>query len=171
MQMPGSGQLTLTTTVVSPIGPLTLTSRSGRLTGLYMQDAAHVPAPGSEWVTAPGEFADVTAQLDAYFAGELTDFDVSVDLGGSDFQRQVWTGLRAIPYGGTCSYAQLAAAVGRPRACRAVGLANGRNPVAIIVPCHRVVASGGGLGGYAGGLDRKSWLLAHERAGAARRQD
>ncbi len=169
MQTANAG-LTLTTTVGSPLGPLTLTSRSGRLTGLYMQDAAHVPTPAGERVEAPGEFADVTAQLDAYFAGDLTDFDVPLDLGGSGFQRQVWAGLRCIPYGGTCSYAQLAAAIGRPRAWRAVGSANGRNPVAIIVPCHRVIAGGGGLGGYAGGLDRKAWLLAHERAVALRRR-
>lgn len=154
---------TLTTTVDSPIGPLTLTSVRGRLTGLHMQDQAHRPPANPDWREAASEFRAVTDQLGAYFAGDLVEFDVPLCLEGSDFQRQVWETLTRIPYGRTWSYGQLAAEIGRPRASRAVGLANGRNPVAIIVPCHRVIGSNGTLTGYGGGLDRKAWLLAHEQ--------
>ena len=103
-------------------------------------------------------------QLGAYFAGTLTEFDIPVKLTGSDFQRRVWRCLQDIPYGETISYGQLARQVGNPNASRAVGLANGRNPVAVIVPCHRVIGADGRLTGYAGGLDRKTWLLHHEAA-------
>ena len=109
-------------------------------------------------------FKDVAAQLDAYFAGELTTFDIEVNLIGTPFQMVVWAHLREIPYGETISYGELARRVGNPNASRAVGLANGRNPVAIIVPCHRVIGANGSLTGYGGGLERKSWLLEHEVA-------
>ena len=99
----------------------------------------------------------------AYFAGDLTEFDVPLGLKGTDFQRRVWDGLRQIPFGETWSYAQLAENVGNAKACRAVGLANGRNPIGIIVPCHRVIGADGTLTGYGGGLERKAWLLEHER--------
>lgn len=105
----------------------------------------------------------VRAALDAYFAGEVSALDqVEVRTGGTDFQRTVWAALRAIPAGQTFSYARLAQAVGRPSAVRAVGLANGANPVSLITPCHRVIGADGSLTGYAGGLERKTWLLAHE---------
>ncbi|WFF43018.1 methylated-DNA--[protein]-cysteine S-methyltransferase [Salinicola endophyticus] len=101
-------------------------------------------------------------QLDAYFAGELTHFDLPLAPAGTDFQRQVWQALTRIGFGETRSYAEQAQAIGRPSATRAVGAANGRNPLAIVVPCHRVIGANGRLTGYAGGLERKRWLLAHE---------
>ncbi|MGD0809281.1 MAG: methylated-DNA--[protein]-cysteine S-methyltransferase [Acidimicrobiales bacterium] len=155
--------ITLTTTVDSPVGPLTLTSKAGRLTGLHMDGQAHAPTDRTGWARDAGAFRDITDQLTAYFAGELTEFDVDLDLAGTDFQRSVWGALRQIPYGETWSYSQLAGKIGNSRACRAVGLANGRNPVAIIVPCHRVIGANGSLVGFGGGLDRKALLLEHER--------
>lgn len=150
---------TLTTTVPSPVGPLTLTAVGGRLTGLHMADQAHAPSEGADWVEEPEAFKALANQLEAYFAGERTEFVVDLWLRGTDFQRRVWQGLLAIPYGETWSYGQLAAKIGRPAASRAVGLANGRNPVAIVVPCHRVIGADGSLTGYGGGLERKAFLL------------
>jgi len=149
----------------SPIGPLTLIARDGCLTHLVMEDQAHATAapPGSRRDDA--WFADVRTQLDEYFAGTRTGFDVPMRLEGTAFQRAVWAQLCAIPYGSTISYGELARRVGNPKASRAVGLANGRNPIAVIVPCHRVIAADGSLGGYGGGLDRKTALLDLERAG------
>jgi methylated-DNA-[protein]-cysteine S-methyltransferase len=104
-----------------------------------------------------------SGRLRAYFAGDLRALDeIAADTGGTDFQHRVWTELRKIPVGRTCSYADLARAVGRPSATRAVGAANGRNPVSVIVPCHRVIGADGSLTGYGGGLERKRWLLSHE---------
>ncbi len=156
--------LTRFTIIDSPIGPLTLMSNAGRLTNLVMHEQAHaiIPPPGGQ--RDDTAFDDVVAQLDEYFAGERTGFDVPLDLTGTDFQRTVWAQLSAIPYGRTISYGELARRVGNPRAARAVGAANGRNPVALIVPCHRVIAGDGGLGGYGGGSDRKTLLLELERA-------
>jgi O-6-methylguanine DNA methyltransferase len=109
--------------------------------------------------------ASITAPLTAYFAGDLTALDkVAVATGGTDFQRQVWAALRNIPAGTTASYGELAVAVGRPKASRAVGMANGSNPIGIVVPCHRVIGANGTLTGYAGGVERKRWLLRHEGA-------
>ncbi len=155
--------ITLTTTVDSPIGPLTLTSNEGRLTGLHMAGQAHSPSDRTGWTEDASAFRDITEQLSAYFAGELTEFNVDLDLAGTEFQRTVWEGLRQIPYGETWSYSQLAGKIGNSHACRAVGLANGRNPVAIIVPCHRVIGANGSLVGFGGGLERKALLLDHER--------
>lgn len=117
-------------------------------------------------VLRPGRApAAVRDALGAYFAGDALALDaLTTATGGTDFQRQVWAALRRIPAGETRSYGQLAAAIGRPTAVRAVGLANGANPVGVIVPCHRVIGAGGALTGYAGGVERKRWLLAHERA-------
>jgi methylated-DNA-[protein]-cysteine S-methyltransferase len=110
----------------------------------------------------------VRQAVQTYFAGEVRALDhVAVKTGGTTFQKSVWAALRAIPPGETRSYGQLAAAIGSPRAVRAAGLANGQNPIAVIVPCHRVIGANGALTGYAGGLDRKRWLLQHERAGVA----
>jgi methylated-DNA-[protein]-cysteine S-methyltransferase len=106
---------------------------------------------------------DVRQQLTAYFAGQLEEFDLTLALLGTPFQQEVWDALRRVPYGQTCTYGELAAAIGRPSAVRAVGAANGRNPVCIVVPCHRVVGSTGQLTGYAGGVDKKAKLLALER--------
>ncbi|KYG68031.1 cysteine methyltransferase [Bdellovibrio bacteriovorus] len=102
-------------------------------------------------------------QIEEYLQGERQEFDIPLDLIGTDFQKRVWSHLQKIPYGETCSYKEIAVALGDPKACRAVGTANGRNPVSIIVPCHRVIASDGTLGGYAGGLPTKSFLLNLER--------
>lgn len=149
-------------TVDSPIGPLTLAGTDGVLTGLRMEDQAH-PPPVGDRVIDDRAFADVVRQLEEYFAGRRTDFDLDLRLEGTEFQRRVWAGLREIPYGQTWTYGQLAEHVGRPGASRAVGTANGRNPVGIVVPCHRVIGADGSLTGYAGGLDRKRALLRLER--------
>ena len=151
------------TTVESPVGQLTLEARDGCLVGLHLEEQRRplVPSPGTRRDDAG--FDDVRAQLDEYFAGERTTFDVPLWLEGTEFQRCVWDALSAIPYGETISYGELARRVGNPKASP-VGLANGRNPVAIIVPCHRVIAADGTLGGYGGGLGRKTVLLDLEAA-------
>jgi methylated-DNA-[protein]-cysteine S-methyltransferase len=158
-----SDSTVLVTVHPSPIGPLTLMARDGFLTHLVMEDQAHATdtPPGSS--RDDDAFGDVRIQLDEYFAGTRSQFDVPMRLEGTDFQREVWAQLCAIPYGETISYGELARRVGNPKASRAVGLANGRNPVAVIVPCHRVIAADGSLGGYGGGLDRKTLLLELER--------
>ncbi|MET9219829.1 methylated-DNA--[protein]-cysteine S-methyltransferase [Streptomyces sp. NPDC088197] len=151
------------TVVDSPCGELTLVARGCALTGLYMTEQRHRPA--QETFGPRGDspvFAAARAQLDAYFAGELTRFDLPLAMSGTPFQQRVWSALRDIPYGETVSYGELAAILGHPTASRAVGLANGRNPIGVIVPCHRVVGAGGDLTGYGGGLPRKRWLLAME---------
>ncbi|BBY34856.1 cysteine methyltransferase [Mycolicibacter minnesotensis] len=149
-------------TIDSPIGPLTLAGDDGRLSHLLMLDHAHAPSRSS-WERDDTVFPDVVEQLSAYFAGQLTEFDVDYALVGTDFQRRVWTALLTIPYGQTRSYGELAGQIGSPAASRAVGLANGRNPISIIVPCHRVIGSNGSLTGYGGGIDRKKSLLELER--------
>lgn len=159
---------TWTTTVDSPVGPLLLTSDGTALTRLLF-DAAPDPA----WSTAPCPVLErAVAQLAEYFRGERTDFDLPLDPAGTPFQLTVWRALRAIPYAETINYGQLATRVGNVRASRAVGLANGRNPISIVVPCHRVIGANGSLTGYGGGLDRKRTLLELERrtAGVARPQ-
>jgi methylated-DNA-[protein]-cysteine S-methyltransferase len=150
--------------VASPIGELMLVSNGEALTGLYLSDpqAGLKPEPG--WRLNVREFETVSKQLAAYFAGELHDFDVPLALQGTDFQTRVWRQLQRIPFGETISYGALARRIGQPTASRAVGLANGRNPIAIIVPCHRVIGANGTLTGYGGGIDRKRWLLLHEAA-------
>lgn len=146
--------------VDTPVGSLTLVERAGALTGLYFPEHRHQPT-----IEGPRDDATLPAvreQLVAYFAGDLREFDLPLDVGGTPFQQQVWKALTTIPYGETWSYRDLAEALGNPKAVRAVGLANGRNPVSIVVPCHRVVGADGSLTGYGGGLDAKRWLLAHE---------
>ncbi|MHB1925443.1 MAG: methylated-DNA--[protein]-cysteine S-methyltransferase [Acidimicrobiales bacterium] len=152
------------TTLDSPIGTLTLAARDGRITGLHMDGADHAPTGLETWRRDDSQFKEAVRQVRAYFAGELTDFDLPLELEGTDFQRRVWQALQGIPYGQTISYGELARRVGNVKACRAVGLANGRNPVAVIVPCHRVIGANGTLTGFGGGLDRKKWLLDHERS-------
>jgi methylated-DNA-[protein]-cysteine S-methyltransferase len=154
--------MTSTTTIDSPVGPLQLTAEDGALTHLFMDDQRHAPEVSSAWREDRAAFARIIDQLNAYFDGELTDFDVPVQPAGTGFQQAVWAALQTVPYGETRSYGAIAAQVGRPAASRAVGQANGRNPIAIIIPCHRVIGSSGSLTGYGGGLDRKQWLLAHE---------
>ena len=148
--------------VDSPVGLLTLAGDGDVLTRLYMDGQRHAPDHHG-WKESRGAFAPAVAELEAYFAQELRVFSVPIALHGTEFQRRVWKGLREIPYGETWSYGELARAIGQPGAARAVGLANGRNPVAIIVPCHRVIGSSGTLTGYGGGLDRKRALLDLER--------
>jgi methylated-DNA-[protein]-cysteine S-methyltransferase len=114
------------------------------------------------WQRDPEIFRDACAQLTAYFAGDLREFDLPLEAPGSDFQRRVWRELRQIPFGRSISYGELARRIGQPAASRAVGRANGQNPISIIVPCHRVIGADGTLTGYGGGLDRKRWLLDHE---------
>jgi len=146
----------------SPIGALTVVADDGKIVALYMDAQQHRPDDDS--LGAPGDpsaqpFAAASLQLAAYFAGELTAFDLPLAPAGTEFQRSVWAALQTIPYGQTWSYSQVADKIGRPAAVRAVGLANGRNPVAIVIPCHRVIGSDGSLTGYGGGLDRKRFLL------------
>lgn len=155
---------TTTTTVPSPIGPITLTAVDGVLSGVYTDAAKNRPAPDSLGAPDPAGFEEVTDQLRAWFAGERTAFDVRTDpVIGTPFQRRVWAALDEIGYGRTATYAEVAAAVGQPTAVRAVGAANARNPLCIVVPCHRVVGADGSLTGYSGGIERKSWLLDHEQ--------
>ncbi len=150
----------------SPIGELLLASDGEALTGLTMCQHRGKPArrPEATWQRNDSVFQPVKEQLDAYFKGTLREFDLLLRMAGTPFQDQVWDGLRAIRYGETISYAELARRIGRPGASRAVGATNGRNPISIIVPCHRVIAADGTLGGYGGGLDRKEWLVQHEAA-------
>ncbi len=155
----------LYTFIDSPIGDLLVTGekrdQSLNITRLYTP--GHDRRADESWVRDDAAFTDLRRQLGEYFAGERRDFDVVADPPGTPFQRTVWAELRRIDYGRTSSYGQVALAIGAPTAVRAVGGANGRNPVSIIVPCHRVVGSNGTLTGYAGGLAAKSWLLDHER--------
>lgn len=146
----------------SPLGRVLVMSENGMLTRLYL-DCDEAPA-GDDWVEDPDSFSAVAEQLDAYWRGELTTFDVPLDPVGTDFQKSVWKALREIPYGTTVTYGAIADAIGKPRAVRAVGRANGSNPIAVIVPCHRVIGANGSLIGYAGGIDKKTKLLELEGA-------
>jgi methylated-DNA-[protein]-cysteine S-methyltransferase len=149
---------TLYTQIPSPIGQLLLIGDEHSLTSLYMSPY-HLPADSKR---AAEPFADAVEQLEQYFAGERVEFDLTLDMQGTDFQRNVWNALLTIPYGETRSYGEIANQIGRPDRARAVGAANGSNPISIIVPCHRVIGSDGSLTGYGGGLPRKRWLLDHE---------
>ncbi|MET7699001.1 MULTISPECIES: methylated-DNA--[protein]-cysteine S-methyltransferase [unclassified Streptomyces] len=154
------------TVVDSPYGPLTLVADDGVLCGLYMVGQRHRPPEENFGERDETPFGEVAEQLQAYFAGELKEFTLRLDFAGTPFQRTVWEQLSRIPYGETRSYGELAEALGNPKASRAVGLANGKNPIGIIVPCHRVVGADGSLTGYGGGLDRKRRLLDLERGTA-----
>ncbi|MFM9455720.1 methylated-DNA--[protein]-cysteine S-methyltransferase [Streptomyces europaeiscabiei] len=154
------------TVVDSPYGLLTLVADDGVLCGLYMTEQRHRPPEESFGVRDDAGFAEPEEQLEAYFAGELQEFALELRLHGTPFQRLVWEQLTRIPYGETRSYGDLAGALGNPKASRAVGLANGKNPVGIIVPCHRVVGSDGSLTGYGGGVERKQRLLDFEQGTA-----
>lgn len=152
--------------VDSPVGPLRLVTDGEHLTGVYFAEHKHAPAGLGTHVEvqdAPPVLCATVEQLTDYFAGGRRSFDLPLAATGTDFQRQVWDVLATIPYGQTWSYGQLAAALGRPSAARAVGMANGRNPISIIVPCHRVVGSTGAITGYGGGVERKQALLDLER--------
>ena len=155
------------TTVDSPIGPLLVTAEDGAVTRVWMTEQRHQAGHvDPAWVRDDAAFEVVAGQLEEYFAGDRTTFDVALAPSGTPFQRLVWSALQTIPYGTTCSYGELAAQIGRVGASRAVGLANGRNPISILIPCHRVIGSTGTLTGYGGGLARKQWLLDLERGSA-----
>ena len=147
--------------LASPLGRLVLVKSAAGLVRLQFDDDE---APDPAWRRDPAAFREETAQLEAYFSGDRDRFDLALAPRGTPFQLRVWRALAAIPFGRTSTYAEIARAIGSSKACRAVGAANRVNPFAIVVPCHRVVGASGDLTGYAGGLDRKRWLLRHERA-------
>ncbi len=147
------------TTYESPVGPLLLAGEPNALHRVSFESSKRSTPPGADWKLDKKPFAEVIRQLRAYFRGELKEFDLPLAMEGTEFQLRVWNALRTIPYGETISYAQLAERIGNPKAVRAVGLANGSNPIPIIVPCHRVIGSGGSLTGFGGGLSTKKMLL------------
>ena len=161
-------------TIATPVGELLLIAAGDALIGIRfdLDGAGHRPAAdwrragdgGSAGDGAERVLAAARAQLEAYFAGALTAFDLPLAARGTPFQERVWRALRDIPYGDAISYAELARRIGEPAAVRAVGHANGRNPLPLVVPCHRVIGANGSLTGFAGGIERKRWLLEHEGA-------
>ena len=156
----------------SPLGRMQATAEGNALTGLYFIGQQHFPATADDWVedARAQPFAALRRQLDEYFAGKRQAFDLPLAPGGgrgTAFQHAVWDAIAAVPFGATTTYAALAACCGRPAAARASGAATGRNPISLIIPCHRIVGTSGALTGYAGGLERKRTLLAFERAVAA----
>jgi methylated-DNA-[protein]-cysteine S-methyltransferase len=170
----------MTATVTPTLGPTdswtVIDTPVGEMMVIGDDDAVHfVRLPGSflprafdrERTGAPAAVGAAVEQIDAYFAGDLTTFSLPLDPAGTEFQRRVWFALADIPYGATESYGQLALRVGNPKACRAVGLANGRNPIPLVLPCHRVIGANGNLTGYGGGLELKRRLLDHEQPAPA----
>ncbi len=151
----------------TPVGRLLIDGEKGGELHhiLFVSGRSHVE-PHPDWREDPAPFAIAVRQLEAYFSGELTHFDLPMRPEGTPFQMSVWRELLVIPYGTTVSYAEVARRIGKPRAVRAVGAANGQNPISIIIPCHRVIGSDGRLTGYGGGLSVKERLLALERAHA-----
>lgn len=148
--------------ITSPLGPVVLTATDTALTSVQI---------GAKQPSAPARcdsqaLAVARQELEEYFAGERTHFTLTLAPTGTAFQRQVWEALRTVPYGATASYRDIAERIGNPKAVRAVGLANGANPIPIVIPCHRVIGADGSLTGYTGGLDRKRWLLRHEASHA-----
>ncbi len=152
------------THMASPIGRLLLTGDDQGLTLISLPEDRYMREPAPDWRADKGPFDAALDQLDAYFAGARTVFDLALAPRGTPFQHAVWDALRAIPYGETRSYGDIAGAIGRPTASRAVGAANGRNPLPIVVPCHRVIGATGKLTGFGGGLETKAALLALERS-------
>lgn len=152
---------TFCATMLSPVGELLLTASAGGLTGIYLPGERREPEP--DWELDPPRFADCIEQLDEYFAGGRVEFSLPLAAPGTAFQHEVWNELLAVTYGTTITYTELARRVGRPRSIRAVGGANGRNPLCIVVPCHRVVGVDGSLTGYSAGIESKRWLLDFER--------
>ena len=154
----------------SPVGELLITANESAITGIYFPIRDRVPKDRAGWLEDTGHgsagavLAQARQQLTEYFAGGRTTFDLPLDPTGTEFQRRVWDALRTIPYGTTTSYGAIARDLGDPHATRAVGAANGQNPIPIVVPCHRVVGAKGELTGFGGGIDRKRWLLEHEGA-------
>ncbi len=155
--------MTFSCSIPSPIGPLLLCGTGTAITAIFMATRKHPEAIPSETRPDDGPFLEARRQLEAYFAGELREFTLALAPEGTLFRQKVWRALLDIPYGATESYGALALRIGLPQAARAVGLANGRNPISIVIPCHRVIGKNGSLVGYGGGLERKQWLLAHEQ--------
>ena len=153
------------TIIDSPVGQLFVQGDGESVTGLYLPQHKWWARPAPSWEETDAPFATVREQLAQYFAGERQQFDVPIKMAGTPFQQRVWQELIGIPFGMTITYGELALRVGNPAASRAVGAANGRNPISIIVPCHRVIGSTGKLTGYGGGVDKKQWLLEWERRG------
>lgn len=149
------------TKIATPIGAMLLVKTRRGLSHAYLENLIPTKRDAS-WTRDARAFADESKQLDAYFTGKRTEFDLALDPHGTPFQLAVWSALRDVRYGRTATYGEIARAVGRPQAFRAVGATNGRNPIAIIVPCHRIIGSSGALVGYGGGMPRKRWLLDHE---------
>ncbi len=149
----------LYTSVESPVGELLLVGDGRALRGLHMQEGRKAAVVGSDWCRSAEPFGKVRAQLEEYFTGRRSGFDLPLDVRGTAFQRSVWDALGGIPYGETLAYGELARRLGRPSAARAVGLANACNPISVIVPCHRLIGAGGSLVGYGGGVERKQFLL------------
>ncbi|WP_336714253.1 methylated-DNA--[protein]-cysteine S-methyltransferase [Arthrobacter sp. USHLN218] len=156
------------TTMDTPVGELTIVAEDGALTAIYFPSHKRLPDPSEFGARTEDGFEEAKAQLTEYFAGERRVFSLPLAPKGDAFQQKVWALLRAIPYGQTRSYGQLAAELGDPRLAQAVGNANGRNPLSIVVPCHRVVGADGSLTGYAGGLERKRFLLELEEPDEAK---
>lgn len=154
------------TTIGTRLGALRLVARDGALIGVYFEGHDPAPAigPGARAVARDEEpvLRESARQIDEFLRGARDAFDLPIAAEGTPFQRAVWSALRALPYGARVEYGELARRIGRPRAVRAVGAANAKNPLSIVVPCHRVIGAGGALTGYAGGLERKRWLLALE---------
>ena len=161
--------MTYYTRIDSPVGPLLLAANEAALTGIYFDGRQPRAALGKDAQELPAHpvLKETAKQLKEYFAGRRRSFDLPLAPAGTPFQRAVWAALRDIPYGETQSYGAVARRIGRPRAVRAVGAANGANPLSIVVPCHRVIGADGSLTGYGGGLERKRRLLALERPDAA----
>lgn len=155
------------TIMPSPLGDLLLVVSDEGLAGVYTSGHAGGPIVTDGWRRDPAPLAEAQRQLDAYFARELEDFDLPLAPRGTEWQLRVWEALRGVPYATTTSYREIAGRVGAPSASRAVGHANGRNPLSIVVPCHRIIGAAGALTGYGGGLERKRWLLDHERGALA----
>lgn len=145
-----------------PLGLVVIAADGGKITSISLRDRDAPPSFEPERVRDDAAFAHARAELEAYFAGTLRDFTLPLAPEGTPFQRRVWDALCRIPYGETTTYGEIAAALGIPRSSRAVGAAIGRNPIAIVIPCHRVIGRNGSLTGYAAGVERKRWLLAHE---------
>ncbi|MEO8486113.1 MAG: methylated-DNA--[protein]-cysteine S-methyltransferase [Betaproteobacteria bacterium] len=148
-----------------PLGTMRLVARGEAIVGLYFDGQKYDVREGDDWRAAPADalLRDAARQLDEYFDGQRTRFDLALDPTGTPFQRSIWRTIAAVPSGSTITYGELARRVGKPSSVRAAGAATGRNPISIVVPCHRIIGAGGALTGYAGGLDRKRALLALER--------
>ena len=161
------------TWVDSPVGPILLAGDGKEVQiiqfGVGRQTKAKPREPQPGWVEERAPFAEVMSQLTDYFSGSRQQFQMLLAPRGTEFQQRVWTALQLIPYGETVSYGELASAIGKPSAVRAVGAANGANPIGIVIPCHRVIGADGSLTGYGGGIENKAKLLAHERQNASAR--